>query len=91
MAVVWAVIAVFGGFCCTTARRVYFDSDWEDADWWVLSSWAGFRGAIFGMLFPVVRTEHTRSQERTNALWIMAWGFVLLGIGIAMALYERSH
>ena len=40
--------------------------------------------------FPVVRTEHTRAQERTNALWVIAWGVLLFALGLAMAIYERS-
>lgn len=87
----WAFLAFFGFECALIGRRVLVDPDWENGDWWVLSSWFALRGAIFGFLFPVVRTEHTRRQERTNALWIMLWGLILLGLGVTMAIYVRSH
>jgi hypothetical protein len=88
-AIPWLILAVFGVFCLLAGRRVLIDPDWESGDWWVLSSWVALRGAVFGFLFPVVRTEHTRAQERTNALWIILWGLVLVAIGLMMVMYER--
>ena len=72
-------------------RHVLINPDWENGDWWVLSSWLALRGALFGFLFPVVRTEHTRAQERTNSLLIIGWGTVLFAAGLAMAIYERTR
>ncbi len=92
MAVIaWAFVAVFGVLCLAAGRRVLIDPDWEDGDWWVLSSWLALRGLVFGFLFPVVRTEHSRDQERTNAIWVTLWGLLLAGIGVAMAIYERTR
>ncbi len=88
-AILWMILAVFGVFCLISARRVLVDPDWESGDWWVLSSWIALRGAIFGFLFPVVRTDHTRAQERTNALWVVLWGLVLTTVGILMVLFEK--
>ena len=87
---VWAFLALVGFWLITMGRHVLINPDWENGDWWVLSSWVALRGAVFGFLFPVVRTEHTRAQERTNALWVIAWGVLLFALGFAMAIYERS-
>lgn len=88
--VVWAFLALVGFWFITMGRHVLINPDWENGDWWVLSSWVALRGAVFGFLFPVVRTEHTRAQERTNALWVIAWGMLLFALCLAMAIYERS-
>ena len=86
----WAFLALNGFWFITMGRHVLVSPDWEDGDWWVLSSWIALRGTVFGFLFPVVRTEHTRAQERTNALWVMTWGVLLFAVGIAMAISERN-
>ena len=89
--VFWAFLALNGFWFITMGRHVLVSPDWEDGDWWVLTSWVALRGLLFAVLFPVVRTDHTRAQERTNALWVILWGVTVSIIGISMVFYERSH
>lgn len=88
---VWAAIGALGLVVFVMGRRVWVDPDWENGDWWALSSLVLLRGTIFGFLFPVVHTDHTRREERVNAAWVMGWsGFVVL-VSVVMVLWERSR
>ena len=89
--IAWGALGVVGLVAFVLGRRVWIDPDWESGDWWALASWISIRGAVFGFLFPVVRTDHTRRQERRNAAWVMGWSGALALIGIVMALWERSQ
>lgn len=88
---IWAAIGALGLVAFVMGRRVWTDPDWEDGDWWALSSLIVARGAIFGFLFPVVHTEHTRHEERVNAAWVMGWSGLVMIVSIIMTLWERTH
>jgi hypothetical protein len=90
-AIVWVLVALFGGMLVAMGRRVYIDEEWEAGDWWAFDSHTLGRGMLFMFMFPITRTPHTREAERRNALYVMAWGAFLLLLGIALALYENSR